>query len=442
MKARKKIIAVSVGWLVLILGMGFARAGEGGVKGTSVVAGDLIQVESGEKTKNPFVTGLYSKQSCTIIYASDGRTALAGNNEDWTNHLNDIWFLPPEKGKFGRVYFGLNFNGEHLPQGGMNDQGLFYDGASAETVIKTRDSTIIPYEGDLIQKAMEECSTVEEVLKLYERYHMSVGDGQLLIGDRFGNSAILEATGSIIRKKGKYQIATNFFQSRIKPENITDTRYRMANEIFEKSKNISVDLFRRILNATHWEEYSGSMTVTLYSYICDLKKGDIYIYHFHNFEDVVKINLREELKKGERYLSILSLFPYETYAAKRHKAQWTLGLLIERARDKGVDGDQGAIALCKEIRRGDLKNYQLSVWEGHLIALGYELLENNKIKEAIEVFKYAVSEYPESANAYDSLAEAYMKNGDNKLAIENYKKSLELDPDNHNAKKMLEQLKK
>lgn len=97
----------------------------------------------------------------------------------------------------------------------------------------------------------------------------------------------MEATESTIRKKENYQIATNFFQSRVEPDNITDLRYRMANELFRKSNNISVDLFRSILNTAHWEEYSGSMTVTLYSYICELKIGDIYIYHFHNFEDVV-----------------------------------------------------------------------------------------------------------------------------------------------------------
>jgi tetratricopeptide (TPR) repeat protein len=289
---------------------------------------------------------------------------------------------------------------------------------------------------------MEECSTVEEVLKLYERYHMSVGEGQLMYGDRFGNSVIMEATGNIIRKKEKHQIATNFFQSRIKPEHITDIRYRMADEIFRKSKNISVDLFRRILNATHWEEYSESMTVTLYSYICDLKKGDIYIYHFHNFEDVVKINLREELKKGERYLSILSLFPYETYAAKRHKAQWILELLKERAIEKGIEGAEGALALFKKIKRGDFNNYQMSVVEGHLIALGYELLENNETKQAIKTFECAVLEYPKSDRAYYWLGEACLKNGDTQKAIDNYRKSLELNPENDNAREMVKKLDK
>ncbi len=404
---------------------------------------DLIQSESGEEASSQFVRGLDFQQNCTLIYASDERTALAGSNEDSTSHLNDVWFLPPEKGKFGRVYFGLNINGYRIPQGGMNDQGLFYDGASAETVIKPpRDPNLIPPIDDIHLKAMEECSTVEEVLKLYESYHMSVGDGQVMFGDRFGNSVIMEATGSIIRKKEKYQIATNFFQSRIKPENMTDVRYRIAEKIFKRSKNISVDLFRSILNATHWEEYSGYMTVTLYSYICDLKKGDIYIYHFHNFEDVVKINLREELKKGEKYLSILSLFPSETYAAKRHKAQWILELLKERAIEKGVEGAEGAIALFMKIKKGDFNNYQMSVVEGHLLALGYELMENNETEQAIKAFECAVLEYPESDRAYYFLGEAFLKNGDTQKAIENYRKSLELNPKNDNTREMLKKIDK
>ena len=47
---------------------------------------------------------------------------------------------------------------------------------------------------------------------------------------------------------------------------------------------------------------------------------------------------------------------------------------------------------------------------------------------------------PESSNAYDSFAEAYMKHGDTKLAIKNYKKSLALNPENENAVKMLKEL--
>ena len=80
--------------------------------------------------------------------------------------------------------------------------------------------------------------------------------------------------------------------------------------------------------------------------------------------------------------------------------------------------------------------------ENDLNNVGYKLLGQEKIKEAIEIFKTNVKLYPESSNVFDSLGEAYMKDGNKELAIKNYEKSLELDPKNDNAKKMLEELKK
>ena len=71
---------------------------------------------------------------------------------------------------------------------------------------------------------------------------------------------------------------------------------------------------------------------------------------------------------------------------------------------------------------------------------GYILLSQEKIQDAIDIFKKNVELYPKSSNVYDSLGEAYMKNGDKELSIENYEMSLELDPDNENAKEMIMKL--
>lgn len=78
--------------------------------------------------------------------------------------------------------------------------------------------------------------------------------------------------------------------------------------------------------------------------------------------------------------------------------------------------------------------------EPQLNMLGYLLLRNQMVKEAIEIFKLNAEAYPESANVYDSLAEGYLFDGNKKLAGENYQKSLELNPDNENAREMLNKL--
>jgi tetratricopeptide (TPR) repeat protein len=69
--------------------------------------------------------------------------------------------------------------------------------------------------------------------------------------------------------------------------------------------------------------------------------------------------------------------------------------------------------------------------------LGYQLLSMKKVTEAIEIFKLNVEMFPQSPNVYDSLGEAYMTHNDKELSIANYKKSLELDPNNANAKARL-----
>src|SRR5262245_50894245 len=95
---------------------------------------------------------------------------------------------------------------------------------------------------------------------------------------------------------------------------------------------------------------------------------------------------------------------------------------------------EGADAAARKYR--DLKKNQPDAYdfqERELNGLGYNLLGQKMIKEAIKVFQLNVEAYPESSNVYDSLGEGYMLNGEKALAIENYEKSLKLNPNNANA---------
>jgi len=68
---------------------------------------------------------------------------------------------------------------------------------------------------------------------------------------------------------------------------------------------------------------------------------------------------------------------------------------------------------------------------------GYNLIQLNKIDDALVFFKKNVENYPQSYNTYDSYGEALMIKGDKASSILNYKKSLELNPKNDSAREKL-----
>ncbi len=88
------------------------------------------------------------------------------------------------------------------------------------------------------------------------------------------------------------------------------------------------------------------------------------------------------------------------------------------------------------------KDNKLTYEENDLNSLGYSLLNRQMNTESVKVFRLALDIYPNSANLYDSLGEAYMRSGDNIKAILNYEKSLDLNPGNNNAIEMLNKLRK
>ena len=104
--------------------------------------------------------------------------------------------------------------------------------------------------------------------------------------------------------------------------------------------------------------------------------------------------------------------------------------------------NQGYRDLIPLYKKAVAKHPTLKLEESMLNNLGLRLSFNaGKMEQGINVFLLAVHIYPKSANLYDSLALAYLYNKDIKNAISNYKKSLELNPENQNAINKLKQLK-
>ena len=102
------------------------------------------------------------------------------------------------------------------------------------------------------------------------------------------------------------------------------------------------------------------------------------------------------------------------------------------------DGVEAAIARYHELREHHGDEYDFG--ENQLNDLCYRLMADGDTDGAIEFCKLNVEQFPESFNPYDSLGEAYMAAGKTELAIQNYAKSLELNPENANAVRQLMRL--
>jgi CubicO group peptidase (beta-lactamase class C family) len=110
--------------------------------------------------------------------------------------------------------------------------------------------------------------------------------------------------------------------------------------------------------------------------------------------------------------------------------------LLPTITQKGIEA---ALSQYRSLKSTQTNSYSFA--ENELNSLGFQLLNTQKFREAIEILKLNVEAAPQSWNAYDSLGEAYMRSGNKELAITNYQKSVELNPQNANGIGMLKRLR-
>jgi hypothetical protein len=242
--------------------------------------------------------------SCTVFHASNENVALGGNNEDWSDPDTHIYFIPQTDTEFGRAIVG--YTGNYWIQGGMNEKGLFWDGL-ATPYLEVINSSNKPYfNGHIFDYILSVCETCDEAIEILNQYNMKILErAQILMGDKYGDSFIIE--GDVIHRKSDYfQISTNFYLSEHPNPPYPCWRYNTALDMFLNNNiaDLSVDFSKSVLDAVHQE---GAYP-TQYSTVYDLKNGLIYLYHYHDFDNVVILNLTEELELGFHSYSIPSLF--------------------------------------------------------------------------------------------------------------------------------------
>ena len=399
------------------------------------------------------VTGLLSlttlaqkvTQNCAVIVGVNRENIYVGNNEDWLHPFTSVFCYPASEGKFGRIMFGFSFTESNQGYcGGMNEKGLFIDGLGISNTRWKADSskkslgTISEFNGNLESYILEKFGSVDQVISFFNEYNIiHLTTGKFLIADKSGASIVVEWGQNkmqILKREGDFQIATNFVQSNYKKGEYPSYRYNLAEKIFNNSKDhITINKVKEILSAVHWEETEDHPTTTVYSYICDLKKGDIYVYNFHNYEAEVKLNIDNELKKGEQIHPLVTLFPYETYSENIWKNKKVVSILVDKITNEGFDGDNGFFNTINHWKNSQIFNFY-TISEEQIVEIADKLKDKGKYSDAIKVCKYGINKYSNSVTLQNKLSMIYYYSGDFDSAIESFKNILANNPDNINAK--------
>ncbi len=215
---------------------------------------------------------------------------------------------------YGAAILGYaNLSGLSWFQGGMNEKGLAFDSTSVPytepNLHDERPQNLVP--------EIFSCETISEVInyKSSHQIYQQEGSVQSMYLDNTGESVVfnigVDGEFDFFRDNTTFQLASNYYfndTSRGNPSSDAIRRYNAAEQKLEDidtNNPISIESIADVLDAAHFE---GPLINTLYSNIFDIENGIIYLYYFHQFGEVVVLDLEEELAKGWHSYRICDLF--------------------------------------------------------------------------------------------------------------------------------------
>jgi len=276
---------------------------------SSIIRSDLsyIQTQSNQD-QNSFIP-----ESCTIFTVNISDTVFFGSNVDYNMHGTYMWMVPSQEittpsGKitiYGCVGFGFKYNNDTVDghaQGGMNDQGLCVDVNGLPALsLNPHPERESPYIYP-IEQTLFECANVSEVIHWFQTYNLgTVWSHQFHYTDASGDAVVvsvgLDGEPAFTRKNSShYLVSTNFNLANYDNGYYPCSRYSTATNMLASitdEVDLTVDACKDVLDAVHQEgEYA-----TKYSNIFDPVNLEIHLFHNHNFDKMVSLDLMEELGK-------------------------------------------------------------------------------------------------------------------------------------------------
>ncbi|MCB0727344.1 MAG: penicillin acylase [Ignavibacteriae bacterium] len=261
-----------------------------------------------------FLTLLYHSQAkaCSVVYYIDkitGNIYVANNEDYWYDTEAYIQIIPGSENESARLWYGW----DDFAQGGINEHGLFFDGA-----VTPKQKIPAGYgspEDNLGDEILAECKTVKEALAYLEKKKIALTDAHIMFGDSEGDAVVVEwINGKKIlnRIKDNKLVMTNFLLSDTNSGNFPCYRYNSIEErirTFENSKDTSslLTVGNFLGQAAQPPKIieNGKTGGTLYSTFIDITGMEFVLVYKLDNTKVTKIDLKKEFGKNtERHIDL------------------------------------------------------------------------------------------------------------------------------------------
>ena len=248
-----------------------------------------------------------NSDACSVLYYIDphnGKIYVANNEDYWYDVEAYIQIVPSSGKKLARLWYGW----DDFAQGGINEAGLFFDGAvTPEQDLSGGENGP---KGNLGDELLAHCKTVKEALNLLEKKKIALANAHMMIGDSSGHAVVVEWLGGqrkIVPLSGNRLIMTNFLLSDPDGGNHPCPRYQSIEDRLDQleESDQAIDL-RAIGNAIASavqvprkleDDREGGTLYTTFINISDLEF--VLVYKLDNTR-ITRLDLKKVFKEGKK----------------------------------------------------------------------------------------------------------------------------------------------
>lgn len=246
-------------------------------------------------------------KACSIVYYVDSLSGkiYALNNEDyWYDVKPYIKIVPGKKGEYSRLWYGW----KNFAQGGINEEGLFFDVATTEK--QKLPEGYAPAKNNMGDRILATCKTVQEAILFFEKNKIAYDGGNFLFGDKTGNSVVISwenAAQTLFFRKQNYLIATNTSLTKCPGDSCSCWRYKaMEKEIQRLNAENKVHDIKEVGNIlgkavqVAAKDSGGRTGGTLYSTFFNISDMEMICVFKYNTQHILHFNLKEEFAKSKK----------------------------------------------------------------------------------------------------------------------------------------------